>query len=1152
MPLRHLPTLICLFCFGILSVQAQDTTVVQTLTYDSTGRNYVFTFPDQPINSYEKILMRYSMRCKNKLVSNGSNPNLGCGEWDYSCNTFITDPTRLDSIFSTHPSHLISNFSGTTLNYSDDPTYTYYSYDQQQVTYASTISESVAEVGSGSDTYELGGAEKTGKVQLLYTANELSAAGVNAGEITSIRLDVSQLGSDLSFLRVRMKATNQSELDENQVELDGFTEVYFQNTAFPTSDWQGLLFYQPFDWDGSSNVLVELSYTGTNTDSKVGFNSHSTAAPQMLQSAASDYVLEFTGAGGATIPVDGYDAISNEVTVMLWTRGNPDVLPVNTYLLEAQDAAGNRQLNVHHPWGNEQIYWDCGNDGSGYDRINKVATPAEYEGNWNHWAFTKNATTGQMNIFLNGQLWHTGNGHTRPIDIQRFALGSNGGRNAFYYGQLDELSIWNKALDQATIADYVRKSIDSNHPDYDHLVAYYPFNEGQGNDVQDVSVQNAMADLDAAAQWIQQRGVNHFKQFEATTDRLNVAFVQGEYQTTIATVAVLDSVQNTPHRIITFDVSGTDLVSVDTSFVYPAGDMSILDENGMEIGTITTAVDGNVDISTLEYFRKFEAKFEILSLVTPYGINLDLGDGKTFTFDVTDYAPILRGDRRMSIELGGQFQEELDIQFLYIEGTPSREVLDIQNIWRFQRGNFGDILEDNRFEPRQFQLLPNGEMFKIRSTITGHAQNGEFTPRTHYINIDGGSKEFEYEVWKACGDIPIYPQGGTWLFDRSGWCPGTPTDVNEFDITDMVTPGGTVEIDYGLNGNLMTEANYLVSNQLVTYGSPNFTTDAALINIKRPSGQVEHERINPACNAPVITIRNNGMDELQSLTITYGVMGGEPTTYNWTGSLGFLEETDIELPIPDIFFWGAAADAGEGTLEVSISEPNGASDEYANNNRLTSDFELPEILSLPIRIQIRTNNRGNENSYTLKDREGNIIFSRNNMESATTYKDDVDLTPGCYTLELLDSGDDGLSYWFYDATNQNVGSGSFQIFLRPNPNLAVPYKTFESEFGTSIRYDFSMEDFPVSVEPEQPRLMSVYPSPTQGTFTLEMIGFTQSDLSWELTDVNGQLLMRQDINQAGGTEIREQIDIHRFPSGMYFIKIFDGVNTHVRPVILQK
>ena len=50
-----------------------DTTVVQTLRYDSTMRAGVFQFPDDSTKSYEKIIMRYGLRCKNGLISTSTN-----------------------------------------------------------------------------------------------------------------------------------------------------------------------------------------------------------------------------------------------------------------------------------------------------------------------------------------------------------------------------------------------------------------------------------------------------------------------------------------------------------------------------------------------------------------------------------------------------------------------------------------------------------------------------------------------------------------------------------------------------------------------------------------------------------------------------------------------------------------------------------------------------------------------------------------------------------------------------------------------------------------------------------------------------------------------------------------------------------------------
>jgi hypothetical protein len=189
---------------------AQDTIVVQTFTWDSTSRAEFFTFPDDPDQTYRKILMRYNMRCHDVAVGSG---NVGCREWDYSCNTFITDPSRTDSVMATHPSHLISNFSGDFFDYTTQPTYTYYSYDQQNVTLGTPVSETVATVGQAVDTYSADNGQTAAKSQFLVLASELTNNGLTAGDITGLQMHINQPGEALNFLRIALKATAKTELD---------------------------------------------------------------------------------------------------------------------------------------------------------------------------------------------------------------------------------------------------------------------------------------------------------------------------------------------------------------------------------------------------------------------------------------------------------------------------------------------------------------------------------------------------------------------------------------------------------------------------------------------------------------------------------------------------------------------------------------------------------------------------------------------------------------------------------------------------------------------------------------------------------------------------------------------------------------------------
>ena len=102
-----------------------DTTVVQTFFYDSSLRSGTFIFPSDTTITYEKIIMLYSMRCKDGLVSTGSNTNLGCGEWDYNCYTFLVDSTQTDSLPSTANSHYISGSTATSFDYTTLPVYSY-------------------------------------------------------------------------------------------------------------------------------------------------------------------------------------------------------------------------------------------------------------------------------------------------------------------------------------------------------------------------------------------------------------------------------------------------------------------------------------------------------------------------------------------------------------------------------------------------------------------------------------------------------------------------------------------------------------------------------------------------------------------------------------------------------------------------------------------------------------------------------------------------------------------------------------------------------------------------------------------------------------------------------------------------------------------
>ncbi len=1149
---KRLPLTIWVLMLSLLPhlLFSQDTIVVQTITLDSDDRVGVFQFPDDPVQSYEKIIMRYQMRCHDAAVGSG---NVGCREWDYSCNTFITDSTRVDSNQAQHPRYVISNFSGDEFDYTQQTTYNYTQYEQHQIEYTNILSENTAAIGTGQLPMTLAGDQLVTRAQFLFTASELTTAGLTAGAITSLRMDLTELGSDINFLRIKIKHTSQTELDPDDPDFSGFTEVYFLNTSFTSTGEQPFLFYNNFDWDGTSNLLVEFSYTNQGGGMPTTVNGHDAGFNSSIFTGTSDYALLFAGAGHIPVEAGPLSTISDEVTISMWAYG-ADNLPVNTTVFEGRDDNDQRQLNVHLPWSNGQVYWDCGHDGTGFDRINLPANESDFKGKWSHWAFTKNANTGDMKIFLNGQLFHSGTGLTRMIDnTSVFNFARSVPPDVWYFGALDEFRIWNAELDQTTIQQWMRRSIDASHPNYNNLLTYFQLDEGAGAAIVEESPNGNNTTFAGAPNWQRIRGKDLYKDFVSSTLRPNISFVQGTYDVVETVLFVLDSVENSQHQVIEYSVDGTDLVSIDTFFVYAAGDQYITDEQGNIVDTISVATQNTLLIDDLIYYHKFPAKYEILSLVTPYGNGLDLGqEGKTFTFDVTDYAPILKGSKRLSVEMGGQNQEELDIRFLFITGTPPREVHDIQNVWPFRRGWYGPIQDDVVFEPRQVMLSPNGEAFKIRSAITGHGQNGEFVQRNHYIDLNGGADEFVFPVWKKCGDIPIYPQGGTWLFDRAGWCPGDPTNVQHLDITPYVTAGTSVEIDYGVLGGTLSEANYLVSNQLVTYGPPNFNFDAAVVDVIRPSRKVEYERFNPACSTPTIVIQNTGATPLTSLMISYQVNGGTALTYEWTGNLAFLETEEVELPIENLSFWGGNG-GGTQYFEVTVSQPNGGADAYAQNNYLQSAFDAVQVFDYEeVVLNYKTNNRGEENAMVVRDHLGNTVLERLVMADNTEYSDVLDLPDGCYSLEFTDSGDDGLYYWYWDAIGLNVGSGYLRFRRKLSETVYVTIKSFEPEFGSFVHYDFVMGQLVKTADPvDRPTLLSVYPNPAATHLFVDLVGYENSDVQIVLYNSIGQMIDRQFLDDNPFHQTQVEFDVAHLSAGMYQVQVYDGVKMRYRQVVVE-
>lgn len=1148
MPKNQLLTLLLLPFFGVALADPGDTTIVQTFTfeaqlaqpgdYKSPGRQW-FEFPDDG-TSYQKILMYHTLKCFEGGLTAG---NLGfpCGEWDYLTYNYLFDHTgELDSTLQNHPLYLLNQQGFETATLSQDPAFNVIRYLYPEVTNwtGSNLNSSITPEQESILHTAINTTLPRSRSQFVYGADELLNAGLQAGAIGQMAFYVaSEAGQDAGLLRIRL-ATAQTELDDW---FSGdFTEV-FAGEFTPIEDtWFETQFHTPWEWDGTSDVVVEFLYNSPQGGVPTALAT-STGPGRILASNEDDRYIEFNGPSYIDVPAEAFADLQDEVTLAMWVYGDPGVQPANQYTFEGRNAQNQRVLNTHLPWGNGRVYWDAGHSG-GYDRIDKQAAVANYAGQWNHWAFTKNATSGEMHIYLNGELWHSGTGLTRTMEgITRFIIGASAALTGHYDGRVDDFAIWNKALDQQTIADYMLAEIDESHPEYEQLVLYYTFNEEEGSLVTDHSANGFHGTVVGLAGRMRYNSSDRFLRGVTINQRPIAQFTTGTFDVTTTDGAFDELYLATPSSLVTYAVDGYNLTVAEVSYQWSADQTyAVYDEEG----NVLEEYSGNeLSFETVvnDELNWFAAPFEVVDryeigrYITPYGIGLTLGeDGWTWVFDVTDYAPLLKG----MVELeAGNWQELLDLKFVFIEGTPPREVKRVDAFWKgqYNLSNFNDVVAERTFEPQ-----PGEETFRLKTRASGHGFGqgnncGEFCFNMHSVKVNG-QPQWSWQIIEECANIPLYPQGGTWIYDRAGWCPGAKVTTQNFELTPLVNPDEPFTVKYEITTDPF--GNYRMEGQVIAYGPYNFEYDVELEEILAPSNWKIHSRINPICNKPRIRIRNNGSEPLTSCAITFGIEG-ELETQQWTGNLAFGEAEEVELVYSNPNFW--VGDEVEGNLlfTVNVTEPNGQADQNPFNSSGTSPFQRPPLYSYNdlddnrLIVWVNTNNVPWENSVSIETMNGNEVWGRNYSEANTQHRDTIQLNDGCYRFHLRDNGQDGLSFFA-----NNSGNGLARLRRVGGPNFIQ----FNPNFGMDIDHYFYFRTNLVNVNEQpsrrQPEL-TVFPNPGTTSLTLQVTG-SSSGAQWQMFDLTGRMVDQGRVQGVrNGERVDMLIDTSPLPTGLYTITVFD-------------
>lgn len=570
----------------------------------------------------------------------------------------------------------------------------------------------------------------------------------------------------------------------------------------------------------------------------------------------------------------------------------------------------------------------------------------------------------------------------------------------------------------------------------------------------------------------------------------------------------------------------------------------ILDSNIASIDTIGGVID-----TTWNVFEVLDM-YELGRAITPYGGYMANGQqgynnnwSHRFYYDVTDYQTLLQDSVRIRAHYSGWSSGfSVTIKFYMIEGTPPRDVIAINSLINRSFGYQNQTVVDTLYlTPHDIALDPSMQGAAMRVITSGHGFDNnvncaEFCERNYYVYVDG-TQHVSQSMWRDdCGLNPIYPQGGTWLYDRANWCPGTKATGYWHELTPYLTAGQTQEVDLSIQNYAWTGTqtpSYTFSAVLFQYGPHNRLLDAAIEDIHAPSQHEEYRRMNPVCGNAVIELKNYGSTPLTSVQFNFAG-GGGIHTQTWTGNLAFGESELVELGIeytgtlfPSSFF-------------VEIVDVNGQGvDGTPWNDRQERSFDIVDDLPKEMYLELRTNLTGFQSSWTIEDNSGNILYSGSNLASNTLYRDTFELSPGCYHFRLNDSGKNGLSWWA-----NNEGSGYCR--LRGLDNSIQ--KVFRPDFGTRHDYEFTVSSG-FSVPEEQSMLLEVYPNPTAGVFWIDYALPRADEVHMTITDVTGRVVMEQKVEPR--LEFRWEADLTHQPAGLYLLQVTSGREVRTEKIVVQ-
>jgi hypothetical protein len=333
-----------------------------------------------------------------------------------------------------------------------------------------------------------------------------------------------------------------------------------------------------------------------------------------------------------------------------------------------------------------------------------------------------------------------------------------------------------------------------------------------------------------------------------------------------------DSVPKTALFLVLYNNADNPLQPTDSLRKWPANFyMYSFDTTGNKIDSFFVLETNKLYRTNTPYYNVFSVinNIKIGKFIPPYAKSSPKNFKYDYISDVTDYAPLFYDTFELRIQCIGYFYWfTATINFIFIEGTPARNVLKVVKFYSygFQNKQPNNSIE-NCLTLKKHSTNATDQSVKANILITDcEMKSSKNCPELcakyfilkHYNNTIANKL-----TWKDdCGKNAIINHQETWIYDKSNQCQGKAVPLYKHVLNANLGSNNTIDLDT-VPSTANSDAAYYIKVQPMHSKTYNDELDLGVKDILSSGNNFWYNCTNPICTNTQIKLHNCGQNTIQ-------------------------------------------------------------------------------------------------------------------------------------------------------------------------------------------------------------------------------------------------------------------------------------------------